>query len=63
MFAWLKRLLFGTSGRSANGSGSWSDSRAQERLDRLFAELEEQSNLLVEDAITNFDRSWRITDK
>jgi hypothetical protein len=36
---------------------------AEQRLDRLFAELERQSNRLVEEAIVNFDRAWTTTDK
>jgi len=63
MFAWIKRVLFWITGRSANAPGTQSDLGAEQRLDRLFAELERQSNRLVEEAIVNFDRAWTTTDK
>ena len=63
MFAWIKRLLFRITSRSASAPARQSDLSAEERLDRLFAELERQSDRLVEEEIVNFDRAWRTTDK
>jgi hypothetical protein len=63
MFSWLKKLLFRKSGPPAGEQAGRGDSSVQKRLDGLFAELEQQSNRLVENAVANFEKSWRITDK
>jgi predicted transcriptional regulator len=63
MFSWFKKL-FRKEGRSAGEPAAVrADSNVQKRLDALFAELEQQSNRLVENAVANFEKSWRITDK
>jgi hypothetical protein len=64
MFSWLKKLLFQKSGGPPAGEQARrGDSSVQKRLDGLFAELEQQSNRLVENAVANFEKSWLITDK
>lgn len=63
MFAWIKRLLSRITSRPASAPATQSDLSAEERLERLFAELERRSNRLVEEEIANFDRAWTTTDK
>jgi hypothetical protein len=62
MFSWFKKL-FRRGGQSVGEPAVGTDPNVQKGLDALFAELEQQSNRLVENAVANFEKSWRITDK
>lgn len=58
MFSWLKKILGLT--QPANREEPVSD--AEERLERMFRDLERDSTQLVDEAISEFNSRWRKMD-
>jgi hypothetical protein len=60
MFAFIKRLLSRPDGLSQSAFATHTDLSADEPLDRLFADLERESNRLVEEAIRGAVKTLRF---